>query len=323
MIRLAGADGDVQLVNREYERTIGWSLAELQKKNLNIFELYPDKHKQRVNLDRIVTAKGEWADFKTKVRDGRIIDTSWTTIHLSAGMNLGIGQDISERKRAEEMLRSYSRQLIEAQETERQHIARELHDQIGQVLTAVRINLQTVLNSCDVPASRSLIDEGIAVVDKALEQVRDLSFELRPSLLDDLGLSAALRWCADRFTNRTMIQTRSTISVQDRTRLKPELETACYRIVQEALTNIARHARAKNVAINLRTLNQEIFLSIKDDGIGFDAPFLNDGSSPIRLGLRGMRERALALGGRLEIESASSMGTEIRAFFPDGSKKNE
>ena len=323
MIRLAGPDGGVQLVNREYERTMGWSLEELQKKNLNIFELYPNTNEQQVILDRIVTAKGEWADFKTKVRDGRIIDTSWTTIHLSAGMNLGIGQDISERKRAEEMLRSYSRQLIEAQETERQHIARELHDQIGQVLTAVRINLQTIWNSCDVPASRSLIDEGIVVVDKALEQVRDLSFELRPSLLDDLGLTAALRWCADRFAHRTMIQTRSTISLQDRMRLKPELETACYRIVQEALTNIARHARARNVAINLRTLNREIVLSIKDDGIGFDAPFLNDGSSPIRLGLRGMRERALALGGRLEIESASSAGTEIRAYFPNGSKKNK
>ena len=323
MIRLAGPDGDVQLVNREYERTMGWSLEELQKKNLNIFELYPDRQEQQVILDRIVTAKGGWADFKTKVRDGRIIDTSWTTIHLSAGMNLGIGQDISERKRAEEMLQSYSRQLIEAQESERQHIARELHDQIGQVLTAVRINLQTIWNSCDVPASRSLIDEGIAVIDKALEQVRDLSFELRPSLLDDLGLSAALRWCADRFAHRTMIQTRSTISLQDRMRLKPELETACYRIVQEALTNVARHARARNVAINLGTLNREIFLSIKDDGIGFDAPFPKDGSSPIRLGLRGMRERALALGGRLEIESASSVGTEIRAYFPNGSKKNE
>ena len=323
MIRLAGPEGDIQLVNREYERTMGWSLEELQKKNLNIFELYPEKHEQQVILDRIVTAKGEWADFRTKVRDGRIIDTSWTTIRLSAGMHLGIGQDISERKRAEEMLRSYSRQLIEAQETERQHIARELHDQIGQVLTAVRINLQTIWNSCDASASRSLIDEGITVLDKALEQVRDLSFELRPSLLDDLGLTAALRWCADRFAHRTMIQTRSTIGLQDRTRLKPELETACYRIVQEALTNVARHARARNVAIDLRTLNREIFLSIKDDGIGFDAQFLNSGTSPIRLGLRGMRERALALGGRLEIESASSMGTEIRAYFPNGSKKNE
>jgi PAS domain S-box-containing protein len=322
MIRLTGLDGDVQLVNREYERTMGWSLEELQKKNLNIFEFYPDKHEHQRILDRIVTAKGEWADFKTKVRDGRIIDTSWTTIHLSAGMNLGIGQDISERKRAEEMLRSYSRQLIEAQETERQHIARELHDQIGQVLTAVRINLQTIWNSCDAPASRSLVDEGIAVVDKALEQVRDLSFELRPSLLDDLGLTAALRWCADRFAHRTTIQTKSTISLQDRMRLRPELETACYRIVQEALTNVARHAGARNVAINLRTLNREILLSIKDDGIGFDAPFPKDGSSPSRLGLLGMRERALALGGRLEIESASSAGTEIRAYFPHGSKKN-
>ncbi|MEP6911677.1 MAG: ATP-binding protein, partial [bacterium] len=132
----------------------------------------------------------------------------------------------------------------------------------------------------------------------------------------------ALRWCADRFAHRTTIRTKSTVNLKGRMRLRPELETACYRIVQEALTNVARHAGARNVAINLKTLNRELLLSIKDDGIGFDATFLKDGSSSSRLGLRGMRERALAVGGRLEIESASSVGTEIRAYFPNGSNKN-
>jgi PAS domain S-box-containing protein len=322
MIRLAGPEGKVQLVNREYERTTGWTLKEIQNKNLDVFaELYPDQHQRQVILDRIATPKGEWADLKTRVRDGRVIDTSWTNIYLSAGVTLGIGQDISDRKRAEETLRSYSRQLIEAQEAERQHIARELHDQIGQVLTAVRINLQTIGNSCETEESRSLIAQGMGIIDAALEQVRNLSFELRPSLLDDLGLVAALRWYSDQYTQRTGIRTRSVSTLPGgQTRLRKELETACFRIVQEALTNVVRHANAKNVVINLRKLDHKIVLSIKDDGVGFKERAPNGDASAIRLGLRGMRERALAVGGTLEIESAPARGTEIRAYLPTETK---
>jgi PAS domain S-box-containing protein len=323
MIRLAGPDGDVQLVNREYERTTGWSLEEIQKEPLKIFaELYPDKHERQLILDRIARATGEWADFRTRARDGRVIDTSWANIRLSAGMSLGIGQDISMRKRAEETLRSYSRQLIEAQEAERQHIARELHDQIGQVLTAVRINLQTIWNSCETAESRSLIDQGVAAIDTALEQVRGLSFELRPSLLDDLGLVSALRWYSDQYTQRTGIRTRSVTNLpQDQTRLRRELETACFRIVQEALTNVVRHAKAKNVSIDLSKLDHQIVLSIKDDGIGFDES-ANGGASAIHLGLRGMKERALAVGGTLDIESGPARGTVVRAYFPTESTED-
>ncbi|MDQ2977543.1 MAG: PAS domain S-box protein [Acidobacteriota bacterium] len=228
----------------------------------------------------------------------------------------GTAQDITERKRGEAALRNYSRLLIEAQEAERQKIARELHDQIGQVLTAVRINLHNIQKSCETAETRSLIDEGMGMVDQALEQVRDLSFELRPSVLDDLGLIAALGWYADRYTQRTGIRTTLVTDLAvDQIRLRKELETTCFRIVQEALTNVARHARAKNISINLVTLNHDIVLTIKDDGIGFDEPSTNGTASASRLGLRGMKERALALGGRLEIKSSSARGTEIRACF--------
>ncbi len=98
--------------------------------------------------------------------------------------------------------------------------------------------------------------------------------------------------------------------------MKHELETACFRIVQEALTNVVRHANAKDVSIELRKLDQKILLSIKDDGVGFDESSPNDGAAAVRLGLRGMKERALALGGTLEIQSAPAQGTEIRAYFP-------
>lgn len=229
----------------------------------------------------------------------------------------GTARNISERKRAEEAQRRYSRLLIEAQEAERQNIARELHDQIGQVLTAIRINLQTVRRSCETAESEALIDEGTGLTDQALEQVRDLSFELRPSLLDDLGLVAALRWYGDRYAQRTGIQTKTVTNLASgQGRFRKELETACFRIVQEALTNVARHAQARNVFINLETLNYGVSLSIKDDGIGFDEHSRSAAASP-QLGLRGMQERALALGGKLDVNSATSRGTEIRAHFPN------
>ena len=226
----------------------------------------------------------------------------------------GTARNVAERKRAEEALRGYSRQLILALEAERQNIARELHDQIGQVLTAIRITLETIRNSSNQAESKALIDEGVTTVDEALQQVRDLSFELRPSLLDDLGLTAALRRYADRYAQRTGIQTKMTIRTESRIRLPRELETACFRIVQEALTNVARHAQAKNGALSL---------SIKDDGIGFNLHSQTNGELLSSLGLRGMEERAHGVGGKLEINSAPGRGTEVRVHFFNGSKRRE
>jgi len=276
---------------------------------------------RREEFKRLLEANGAVRGFEHEVfrKDGSRI---WITVNARAVRDdqrqtlyyEGTAQDITERKRVEEALKNYSRLLIKAQETERQNIARELHDQTGQLLTAIRINLQAIRDSSKMARQKSLTDEGITLVDYALDQVRDLSFELRPSLLDDLGLIAAFRWYADRYTQRTGIKTRSVIKLAGK-RLPLELETACFRIIQEAFTNV--HAGAKKVVINLRMLKEEICLSIKDNGCGFDSGSINSRSVPIRLGLRGMEERALALGGRLEIESVLAKGTEIRAYFPN------
>jgi PAS domain S-box-containing protein len=251
-----------------------------------------------------------------EIRDGLL---SVELIQLGQGEPsvLGIAQDITERNRAEEALQRYPRQLIEAQEAERQSIARELHDQIGQVLTAIHLNLEAVRKTCETVEASALIDEGVTIVDEALGQVRNLSFELRPSLLDDLGLAAALRWYTDRFTQRTGVHAATTINLPELPiRLPRELETACFRIVQEALTNVVRHAQARNVAITLHKLNGEIRLAVKDDGIGFDVNSQELAPFTAHVGLRGMRERALALGGRLEVRS-SARGTRIWAQFPN------
>jgi len=229
----------------------------------------------------------------------------------------GTARDISERKHAQEVLQMYSRRLMEAQEAERQSLARELHDEIGQVLTAVRINLQSIQRSGGADLNLSQLDESVAIVDEALGRVRELSIDLRPSLLDDLGLSAALRWYVDRYAQRTGIIAEVLDGFQDGGRLPRELETACFRIAQAALTNVARHARASSVSVQLERSREKMLLTVIDDGVGFDLDNLRKNAlAASALGLRGMEERALAVGGYIKIDSGAGRGTRIRAAFP-------
>jgi signal transduction histidine kinase len=260
-------------------------------------------------------------------RDGRLVpvEVSSRLIYengVAAGVQ-GSVRDITERKRAQEARRNYSRRLIEAQEAERESIARELHDEIGQVLTAVKINLESIRRMCGgVPDAAPRIEEGLLIVDEAIGRVRELSLELRPSLLDDLGLTAALRWYVDRYGQRTGLRAELLSEVENGNRLPRELETACFRIAQEALTNVVRHAQATRVLVQLRRSKERFQLIIIDNGVGFDAEsLLKNGASTSALGLRGMKERALAVRGSIEIKSAWGRGTEIRTSFPLKDKK--
>jgi signal transduction histidine kinase len=228
----------------------------------------------------------------------------------------GAAQDVTERKRAEEVLQTFSKRLIEAQEAERRRVARELHDEIGQTLTAIKINLQTVGQSAETLSLAPRLKESVAIIDRALEQVRDLSLDLRPSLLDDLGLVAALRWYVDRESRRAGLVP-ELVADLSATPLPPELETACFRITQEALTNVVRHSQARRVWVTVRQRGEELQLVIRDDGLGFDVSDVRGRrASAESIGLQGMQERALILGGRIEITSTHSQGTEIRATFP-------
>lgn len=320
-------NGRYTSVNRAVEKLSGYSREEILGKHFSHFVAPEHAEQMRGNFCKKLRQEGETTyEIEVITQDGRRVPVEVSSrLIYEEGVPVaiqGTARNIFERKRAEEALRGYSRQLIQAQEAERQSIARELHDQIGQVLTAIRIHLETIRDFSHRAESTELLDDGVTLVDEAIQQVRDLSFELRPSLLDDLGLAAALRWYSDRFAQRTGLRVTTRIKLAEATsRLPLELETACFRIVQEALTNVARHAQAKNVLIDLVPSNDGILLSIKDDGIGFNGHSWNAPSSHL-LGLRGMQERALALGGKLEINSASSGGTEIRAQFPHGGKGN-
>jgi signal transduction histidine kinase len=215
---------------------------------------------------------------------------------------------------AEETLQVLSRQLLEAQENERRHIARELHDEIGQALTAVKINLQAAQRT---PAALdAYLEDSTSIVDRTLQQVRTLSLDLRPALLDDLGLGAALRWYVDRQAQRAGFTVQFVIDPLE-PRPRPELETACFRVAQEALTNVLRHAQAQHVRVELRQSGTELHLLIRDDGTGFDVHAAQQRAEQgASLGLLGMQERVWLVGGQIEIASAAAQGTEIRVRFP-------
>ncbi|HVH66887.1 MAG TPA: sensor histidine kinase [Gemmatimonadales bacterium] len=219
------------------------------------------------------------------------------------------------RQDSRHQLQALSRRLVEVQEMERTLIARELHDQIGQTLSAVKVNLESLHRDIRDPALLARVSESIAAVKRAVEQVQTLSFDLRPSLLDDLGLAAAVDAYIKRQTAPTKLSLGLAISVDGQ--VSKEVEVACFRIVQEAVTNVVRHARAKRLEVDLRTDDACLRLAVRDDGVGFDAPTLQ-ATAPVerRLGLVGMSERAQYVGGELEIDSRPAAGTLVCARFP-------
>ncbi len=236
---------------------------------------------------------------------------------------LGLVEDITERTEAQERLRQYadrlqtlSRRLLQTQEAERQLIARELHDEIGQTLTAVKLNLHT-LKCPDTPAlMEKTLQETMRMVEGLLQQVRQLSLDLHLPQLDYLGLPAALREYVQQQARRAGLHL-DFRAVPAMPRPEPAIELACFRVAQEAVTNVVRHAQAKHLAVELLQDAEALHLTVRDDGIGFDYAAargrVGQGAS---LGLLSMEERTALTGGRFTCQSAPQQGTEIRACFP-------
>ncbi|MFQ5610648.1 MAG: GAF domain-containing protein [Anaerolineae bacterium] len=222
----------------------------------------------------------------------------------------------SEVKMQQRHLRRLSSQVVAAQEEERRRISRELHDEMGQALTAIKLNLQMVAAS--LPPENTVLaerlDEVIELSASALQEVRRLAMDLRPSMLDDLGLVPALHWYVDSFKKRTHIATEVRLP-ENLSRLPPDVETTLYRVVQEALTNVSRHAKASCVSLDLSLKESGLKLAIFDDGQGFDAgDSIN--SDSIGVGIASMKERVDNLGGAFAISSKSGRGTKITVSIP-------
>jgi signal transduction histidine kinase len=233
------------------------------------------------------------------------------TAELSTA-NAQLTEQIAERRRAEEELRRLSHRLVEVQESERRGIARELHDEIGQILTGLKLALEMAARSPAWTIEQKL-DQSLTLVNELMGRVRDLSLDLRPAMLDDLGLLHALLWHFERYTSRIGVRVAfKHAGIEER--LDTRIETAAYRIVQEALTNVARHAGVDEVKVAISADAENLAVLVEDRGAGFspDAALAAGASN----GLAGMRERAQLLGGTLAIESAPGEGTKVMALLP-------
>jgi signal transduction histidine kinase/CheY-like chemotaxis protein len=215
-----------------------------------------------------------------------------------------------------ERLEALSRRLLDVQESEQRRLARELHDEMGARISAVKMELQALGRRPEVRALAGDVARTVAAVEELLQRVRRVSLDLRPSLLDDYGLEAALRWYIDRQARAADLDIRIVSDVGD-ARFPPEIETACYRVAQAAVTNVIRHADARHAQLELRRDAHGLTLVARDDGKGFDVAAARlraqRGES---LGLLAMQERAALAGGAIEIESVVAHGTELRARFP-------
>jgi PAS domain S-box-containing protein len=229
--------------------------------------------------------------------------------------------DITDRKEAEEQLVASREQLRElyrflesVREEERTKMAREIHDELGQTLTALKLDVSWLRGQCPQELDRLSERTGSMseLIDGAIQTVKRLSSELRPSVLDDLGLADAIQWQAQDFGRRTGIKTRFTASPEEIS-IDRERSTVLFRICQEALTNIIRHAKATRVTINLRAARKRVVLKVSDNGVGIEQHRIGD---PAAFGLIGMRERAGYWGGQMKIGGSPGKGTVLTVTIP-------
>jgi PAS domain S-box-containing protein len=236
----------------------------------------------------------------------------------------GTSTDIEDRKQAENALRdaasqlqALSRRMVELQESERKELSRELHDRVGQTLTALSINLAILRQgqSGDDAEARSRLDDSAALVESSMQSIENVLADLRPQMLDDHGLRAALEWYARQFSARAEMAV-SVRAAEPDERMAAEVEIALFRIAQEGLNNVAKHARASSVVIALDCRGAECVMSVTDDGTGLRAADEKaDGMRP-GLGMVTMRERAQAVGGEIRIETLPEGGTRLTARIP-------
>jgi PAS domain S-box-containing protein len=233
-----------------------------------------------------------------------------------AGAVRWVIRDVTTLRRAEADRTDLLARLVTAQEDERRRIARELHDSVGQLLVALTLTVKAARVMASLPpAVDARLDDAQRVADELGRTVHDLAVRLRPTSLDDLGLNAALAQHLSEWSARAGVEIDYQPAGIEAERLPPDVETAIYRVVQEALTNVARHARARSVSVVVGRHNGSVTAVVEDDGVGFDPEVAAD--SPVgRLGLVGMRERTALCGGTFDIESRPGCGTAVIAQFP-------
>jgi PAS domain S-box-containing protein len=314
-VALMSGDGRVVRINREFTRLFGFAPDEVLGRRLTDV-MMPDDPGDRLETEMLALMQGERleAERVRRRKDGTDAHVSIVGVPVSVPGEIAtyaIYSDITEQKNAQEALRTFPQRLIETQEAERQRIARELHDEIGQVLTSAGIML-TLGQQRYPEALQAEIAEARSLLDDLVGRVRNLALDLRPSILDHFGLTAALSWFFERYTAQTGVRVAFNDLLPEDARFDAEIETTAYRIIQEALTNIARHAGVREATVSVSTDAESLVVEVEDRGTGFD----RDRVSGQSFGLVGMRERTNILGGRLIVETSPGAGTRVIAELP-------
>jgi PAS domain S-box-containing protein len=317
-------DGRVLRVNPEFTRVFGYSAQETLGQQLSHL-IAPGELGQELSSTAELASEDRRREIETvrQRKDGSRLHVLAVTVAVSVpGRRTeiwAIYRDITAHKSAESALQAVSSRVLEVQEAERRHLASELHDEVGQVLTGLRLLLKANKDA-SVDAIESRFEQAKSIVDDLLATVRKLSFDLRPADLDQFGLLPALLGLFERYTAQTGILVDFKHRDIDQ-RFVPKVETAAYRVVQEALTNVARHAGVEGVTVRLWMEENKLNLQIEDPGRGFDPDLV---MNVVRSsGLFGMSERIALVGGRMTIESAPGSGTTIGAELPVDNPKAE
>ena len=272
--------------------------------------------------EELSSSNSMWSlDFRIITRNGeeRWIGHNCQPVYNSNGKWIGqrgSNRDITDRKKAENILiesqkqlRALTQRIDEIAEEERTYIAREIHDELGHLLTAVKFDIEGLINKSELPVEfiKSELSSVLSMVDALADTVRKIASELRPGILDHFGLLPAIEWQIKQLQKRTKIQCEYHFSEMDITFDKKET-TIIFRIMQEILTNVARHSKASKVVVSLNKKDDLFTLTAADNGIGFE---LNESTEAVAFGLIGMRERALSIGGEIKIESTIGVGTTV------------
>ena len=341
LLCVAGFDGYLKRVNPAWKNILGYKPEKLLA--MSYFDwMHPDERASaRAEFQRL-QGGAAIVSFEVRARsnDGSYRWTQWTATRApNENIFYAIGRDITQRKQAEEALREseehyrelfneatvmqeklreLSSKVLHAQEEERKRISRELHDEVGQALTAISVNLQ-LLKQKAAKAGQGLdatVEETQSLLEQTMHNVHRFSYELRPAMLDDLGLIIALRWYIKAFAKRTSIKLNFRADA-DVELLEGEPKTVIYRVVQESLTNVYKYADALRVQVIIKRMDDTIRLTVRDNGKGFRPDQLVLSSKDHSgMGLMGMQERLRLVNGQFSVESQEGKGTTIRATIP-------